>query len=366
MRNLVVYGVQGDAPAASCVIEGVTIGCDIRHTADTAFDAAAPVNASRVLVRKRGFSVNYRDRALILKVALKAPGAFYPVGSDFVGEVVAVGPEVRGVAVGDRVIGDAAYPDSGVPGVPPGVPANSASKELQVFHEAKLARVPDAMSDAVAACFTIGAQTSFSMVRRMQPGPSDRILITSGASNTSLFVIHALRDLARSAWVTTTSPRHVARLRALGVAEVVLLDRGAPFSQHPTIRQVMAERGGFSVVVDPFFDLHLADAVDVMAFGGRYITCGLMDQHTGLGVGTPVSPRSGSTRVLTSIMMKNLQIHGNCIGSRADLRAAIDAHAAGAFPVVVDGVFGGDDAAGLLDRSYNAPDRFGKVAFLYA
>jgi hypothetical protein len=33
--------------------------------------------------------------------------------------------------------------------------------------------------------------------------------------------------------------------------------------------------------------------------------------------------------------------------------------------VLVDRVFSGGDAAGFLDRTYNAPDRFGKVVYLY-
>lgn len=365
MRNVVVYAPR--APEAStCTIAGVAVGCEVRDTQDTGFDPSVSENANRVLVRKRGFSVNYRDRALILAAVLRAPGTFYPIGSDFVGDVIAAGPAVKGLSIGDRVIGDAAYPDSGVPGVRPGVPVNSASKELQIFHEAKLARIPEAMTDDVAACFTIGAQTSFSMVRRTNPGPSDRILVTGGSSNTSLFVIHALGERARFAWVTTTSARYAEKLRALGVAGVILLDRGGTrLSDHPTIRQMCADTGGFTVVIDPFFDLYLAAAVDVMAVGGRYITCGLMDQHTGFGVGQPAPASVGPLITMTQIMLKNLQILGNCIGTTRDLQAAIDAHAAGTFPVLIDGVYGGDDAAGFLDRSYNAADRFGKVVFRY-
>ena len=65
------------------------------------------------------------------------------------------------------------------------------------------------------------------------------------------------------------------------------------------------------------------------------------------------------------VMVNNLQIIGNCLGLTEDLERALAAHSAGHFPVIVDSVFSDGDAAGFLDRTYNAPDRFGKVVYLY-
>lgn len=366
MRSLAVFGPGADADLPTITLEGARVSCALVETDQPAFDPHSPAHARKVLVRKRGFSVNYRDRALILNVALRGPaGSFYPIGSDFVADIIASGSEVQTLAPGDRVIGNAAYPDSGVPGVPAGVPVNSASREDQILHEAKLVKIPEAMADEVAACFTIGAQTSFSMVRKLSLQAGDRVLVTAGVSNTSLFAIQALRRLPVQVYVATTSPRHVARLESLGVAGVILLERGqASFATDAIVQQVLNSHGGFDAVVDPFFDLYLAPSTEVMRPGGRYVTCGLYDQHTHLGVGTPARIPNGGA-VMQRLMMKNLQIIGNCIGLDGDLRAAIEAHAAGQFPVTIDSVFTGTDAAGFLNRSYNAPERFGKVAFLY-
>ncbi|MGE0041723.1 MAG: zinc-binding alcohol dehydrogenase family protein [Vicinamibacterales bacterium] len=367
MRNVVVYGPGADEALPRFLLEGATVPCAVVDGPAPAFDPSAPEHASHVLVKKRGFSVNYRDRALILSMVVRAPyGSYYPVGSDFVGEVVATGPAVRSLAPGDRVIGNAAYPASGAPGVRPGVPVNSASRELQVFHEVKVAKVPDTMSDEVAACFTIGAQTSFSMVRRLRLQAGERVLVTAGSSNTSLFAIHALANQPVTTSVITTSARHVERLRALGVAEVILLDRGRPsWTDQPAMRQVLEDAGPFDAVIDPFFDINLGPATEVMRPGGRYISCGMLDQHTHLGIGTTVGAGPAPVAVMLRLLMGNLEILGNCIGTDADLRAAIDAHAAGRYPVVMDRTFSGRDAAAFFDRSYNAPDRFGKVAFIY-
>lgn len=367
MRNLVVFGPGADESAPRISLEGAAVPCTMVETAAPDFDAAAPENAEQVLVRKRGFSVNYRDRALILSVVLRGPaGSFYPIGSDFVGEVVAVGEAVRGLAPGDRVIGNAAYPDSGVPGVRAGVPVNSASKELQVFHRAKLAKIPAAMSDEVAACFTIGAQTSFSMVRKLELVQGEHVLVTAGGSNTSLFALAALKRLPVKVYVSTTSRLRVQKLQAMGGAEVLLIDRERPdFAAHPTVQRLLEERAGFDAVIDPFFDIHLAPSSAVMRQGGRYVTCGMYDQFSRLGVGQPARRPEGASQIMTRAMIMNHRIIGNCIGLAGDLDAAIAAHAAGEFPVLIDSVFRGTDAASFLDRSYNHPERFGKVAFLY-
>jgi NADPH:quinone reductase-like Zn-dependent oxidoreductase len=147
-----------------------------------------------VLLRKRGFSLNYRDRGIALQIAKhQSEGDFFPIGSDFVAEVLACGSDVTELSPGDRVIPDSAYPNSGEPGVRGGIPVNSASREFQVIPAVKLMRIPPAMSDAVAAGFTIGAQTAMAMERRVDAPAGGAVLVTSARSNTALFSIAALR-----------------------------------------------------------------------------------------------------------------------------------------------------------------------------
>ena len=43
------------------------------------------------------------------------------------------------------------------------LPANHASKEFQIFHKAKLTKIPDSMPDETAASFSIGAQTTYAV-----------------------------------------------------------------------------------------------------------------------------------------------------------------------------------------------------------
>ncbi len=145
MRNIAICGsdIQRLTPTGQSAIqtinlEGVTVRCGLVETPDPQINRTAPENQEKVLVKVTAFSCNYRDKALILKMATRGPAnSFYVVGSEFVGEVVAVGPAVTGFRPGNRVIGNGSYPHSGAEGIPPGIPTNNGSKEYQVFHAAK-------------------------------------------------------------------------------------------------------------------------------------------------------------------------------------------------------------------------------------
>lgn len=374
MRNFAVFGPSRSAdekPRAKVEMEGVTIDCRIVETPDPLFDPDTADNCAMALVRKRGFSLNYRDRSFILGTALNAPAdKFAVLGSEFVGEIIACGPKARGLQPGDRVIANNAYPDSGAPEVLGGIPGNMLSKELQVLHAAKLARIPDTMTDAEAAGFSIGAQTTFSMLRKLALAPGAAVLVTGGRSNTTLFTINALKAQAFAPpveiYVSTTSDASEQSLRSLSVAKVIRIDPSTPsFVNDPVVQQVLRERGGFDAVIDPFFDIHLIPALPVLKQNGRYITCGLYDQTSHLVPQQRSFQPPSTAGVMGRVMFNNLQIIGNCLGLTEDLERALRAYSAQRFPVILDRVFSDGDAAGFLDRTYNAPDRFGKVIYLY-
>lgn len=74
----------------------------------------------------------------------------------------------------------------------PGLSTQRASAELQVHQRAKLMKIPAAMPLAEAAAFSVGAQTAYSIIRRLAPARGAHIAVTAASSNTSLFLIKAL------------------------------------------------------------------------------------------------------------------------------------------------------------------------------
>lgn len=362
MRALAIIGRDHAAAAQARVIEveGVAVRAAILSVAEPRFDPVAQPDS--VLLRVLGFSMNFRDRALALRMAVSPrTDGFYVVGSDFVAEVLTVGQAIDDLVPGDHVIPDCPWP-AGTAGSPGGIPTNHASRELQVLRRAALMRVPAAMDLAVAACFSIGSQTAQSMVRRIRPAAGERVLLTAPRSNTALFVLGVLAGTGAVVHGVSSSGRDADRLRMLGIETLIVANaREDSLADHPGFAAVLAE-GGYDAVVDPFADLYLPQVVPLMAVGGRYITCGIEDQSSHLtGVQRPPAPHQ---QIIVQMMAKNLCLMGNCLGSSDDLRRALDAYVAGHFTVQIDRVFR-DDAPGFLERTYVAADRFGKVAFRY-
>lgn len=369
MRGLAICGrgMGGTGRLDTVSIEGVAVRCGVLQIIPPEFDPRTPENRRRVQVQVRAFSCNYRDKTLILKMATRGPSdRFYVIGSEFVGQVVAVGEDVSRVSVGQRVIGDNCYPDLRPSGWARGVPTNNASREFLVLREEKVFPVPDSMSDAVAAAFSIGAQTAYSMVRKADPGPGRHVLVTAAGSNTSLFAIAALRSRGVHVYATTTSARHENRLNALGLTQLFRVDRaGGTFADVPDIREVARRLDGFDAVIDPFYDLHLPRVVPVMAFGARYVTCGLYDQHLQLLPSARPSAPPDYRQCLELALLKNISLVGNCAGVTRDLEDAVRDLTAGAFEVLVDSVHRDDQAGAFLERTYAASDRLGKVVYAY-
>ncbi|HEX5875774.1 MAG TPA: medium chain dehydrogenase/reductase family protein, partial [Pyrinomonadaceae bacterium] len=165
-------------------IKGHPVTCGIIASEAPRFDPRAPEFESSVLIKIRAFSCNYRDMNLIFSALKKGPGeSFFSIGSEFVGDVLEIGSKVTSVEVGDRVIGDCFYHGGGRTPARQGVVTNHASKEYQVVAESKIIRIPDPMPDDVAASFTIGAQTTYSMVRKLNLEPGANVLVTAAKSN---------------------------------------------------------------------------------------------------------------------------------------------------------------------------------------
>jgi len=350
-------------------MEGVPVACGIVETQDSSFDRKAAENRYNVLVKVKAFSCNYRDKALIFTTMKKGvENSFYAVGSEFVGEVVEIGSGVTNLQVGDRVIGNNHYTGAGqsASGVAEGVPTNHASKEYQVLHQDKLIRIPSRMSAEVAAAFSIGAQTAYSMIRKLDVTEGVNVLVTSAKSNTSLFAINALKKYNANVYVTSTSTSFEKELKEMSVRELVQVDPGVKsFFQHERLSKIVAETGLFDCVFDPFCDLHLGRVIGIMAPGGRYVTCGLCNQYQSL-IGQEFHYVGPSLQdILFFAIVKNLHIIGNCIGLTQDLEDALQDYAAGRFDIIVDSVFSGNQVANFFNRTYNARDRFGKVVYQY-
>ena len=374
MRQLAIIGSErssdGIVPGTegSFTLEGVPVRIGIIETEAPKFDPDLPQNADLVQFRVRAFSCNYRDRGLILRTALsERRRGYYVVGSDFVGEVMAVGRNVTGLQPGDRVIPDNAYGAPLTSADPqPGIPTNHGSKEIQAMHHKKLIRVPEQMSDVIAGSLSIGAQTAYSMVRRLDLAAGERVLVTGAKSNTALFVIAALRNKGVEVVGLSTSTRHKSRLKSLGLSDLIVVDPSeANWFQGKGIRGHLLNHGGFNAVIDPFSDVYLPGLYALMEFGSRYISCGVADQHSGLVGKKPFGNSVQLGTFMAHLVTQNITLIGNCLGVRQDLLTAVEDAASGKYPVDQFIDTPTSDPHRFFENTYADRGNFGKSTFCY-
>lgn len=362
---------EGDSRLCRVDLDGVPMHFALLNAQMPPFDPAKQRRG--VLVRKKAFSCNYRDKGFLVGTLVdwKSTATDKPkltgFGSEFMAEVLAIGNEVTQMRVGEWVMGEVSFPTPPAPGIAPGIPTNQSSNAYDVFHETKLIRVPKGLSVAEAASFSIGAVTGHSMIRRLKLKPEDRILVTAGRSNTSLFALEMLKPLGLTTYTTCSDPTFDDHFRALGVADVFHLRM--PLSSEAEQEAWNRIRAlDLTAIIDPFFDLHVASATQWLGYGGRYITCGLFNQYFGdIGqVERAAQYALDGVPLLLSVMAKNIELIGNCIGTRQDMETAIAQAEAGQWRVPIDSVWSGPEGiVPFLERSFNASDRFGKVVFLY-
>ena len=321
------------------------------------FDPDSPSNAAYILIKVLAFSCNYRDKGLLLNnVQLLESGTreFLPFGSEFCGEILAVGKEVEGLKPGDRVMGNNAYPDSGVEGVLPGVATNFASLGYLRLHMAKVVLVPEYFSDEAAAAFSIGAQTAAGMIRASGILNTGGIpLVFSARSATSLFLIRQLNYYGLPPLCVTSSVWSEEEIKQILPAKLV--------EEFYSLRKWNSYRNYFTHVFDPFFDMNIDIANTILKQGGTYMTCGFKNQHPLLSSSSPTEIEPKVRSALALSIPKLLSLRGHCLGTDNDLRFSLEHSSESMFAPIIDSVYGPTDGILFLTKSFADPARFGKV-----
>ncbi|GAA0277417.1 NADP-dependent oxidoreductase [Cryptosporangium japonicum] len=175
-------------------------------------DVERPVpGAGQVLVEMRAASINPGEA----KIREGLLHALYPAtfpsgeGSDLAGVVVEVGPGVTRFAAGDEVFG---FTDR-----------RASHAELVLASETELAPKPAELSWEVAGSLYVAGATAWAMVRAVDPGPGDVVVVTGAAGGVGSLAV----QLARRAGATVigvAGPRHHEWLASLGVSPVAYGD----------------------------------------------------------------------------------------------------------------------------------------------
>lgn len=215
-------------------------------------DVPSPVpGPSEVKVRLRARGVSFSD---VLRVAgtyhVKTPLPFIP-GGEAAGEITALGTEVTGFAVGDRVL------------------CGGGFAEETVQSAASVIKLPPKVSFEAAAAFRSNYATAFYALQRARLQPGETLLVHGAAGGVGLATVDMGKLLGARVIATARSHERLAVCSSLGADEVI--DYTTGFRE-----QVLALTGGrgADVVFDPVGGDVFDESVRCIAPFGRLLIVG--------------------------------------------------------------------------------------------
>jgi len=292
----------------------------------------------QVLLRMKASSLNYRDLVVPDRGYGSHTGTLplIPV-SDGVGEVVAVGTEVRRVAVGDRVC-PAFFPHwiTGEPSLERmtslGGPIDGTMAEYMCLPEESVAKAPPHLTDTEAATRPCAALTAWSaLVTSGATRPGDRVLV-QGCGGVALFAVTFAKLLGAHVTVISSSDERIARVKALG-ADAAINYRAVPEWAKAT-REITDGRG-YDLVVELGGEKTLPQSLRCIRPGGTLAMIGVLSgsaMATSLGLivtrqvrlqGVTVGHRDGFVAMLRAIDLHQVKPVVDRVFAFAELKEAM-------------------------------------------
>ncbi len=207
------------------------------------------------------------------------------VGYQCAGTAVAVGPAVRRVAVGDRVVT---------------VGLDGSHAELRSVPEAFCWRIPEPLSTEAAAVVPVAFGTAHDCLfefGHLQDG--ETVLVQAGASGVGIAAIQMAKQAGARVLASASRDDKLGRLAELG------MDEGINYATNPLVAEVrrLTEGRGVDLVVESVGGDGLGDALQCLAYRGRCVSLG-------------DAGRSGSTLIdMALVRPNNLTLTGYFLGA---------------------------------------------------
>lgn len=310
----------------------------------------APPRGKDVLVRIGAVALNHRD----LMFADGRSGAGGPLtvpASDAAGTVVAVGPDVGSLAVGDRVV-SSFFPDwlSG-PATDVGIARalggtlDGVLAEHVVLPETAWVPAPGHLTDIEAATLSCAGVTAWHALFGIEPLPPNSTVALLGTGGVSIWALQLAKAAGHRVMITSSDDAKLLRARELG-ADVTLNYRSVPH-WGSELRRL---NGGLGVdrVLDVGGPETIAESIAALRTGGTVAVIGRISG----GSPARIDP--------ADLFLGNKRLVGLMVGSR-EMAMALARFVEGAkLHPVVDRVFGFDQAQQAY-RHLAAARHLGKI-----
>lgn len=223
-----------------------------------------PTPKSReILVRVRAAGVNFPDTLMINDLyQIKPPRPFAP-GGEISGDVIALGPDTSGFAIGDRVLALTGY--------------GGFSTHLNIKAQAAIP-FPASMPYDDAACFVFTYGTSYHALKdRAALRAGETLLVLGAAGGVGSAAIELGKAMGARVIAAVSSPDKAAFCKSVGADETIVYARDMTReAQKELSAQIKALAGGdgVDVVYDAVGGDYAEPALRSMAWNGRFLVVG--------------------------------------------------------------------------------------------
>jgi NADPH:quinone reductase-like Zn-dependent oxidoreductase len=257
----------------------------------------------QVLVKVKASSLNFHDNVNLMGL-LPGPWPRVPM-TDGAGEVVATGPGVDELRLGDRVMG--AFHPGWLDGPPSPeakreVPGDSGDGWLQQYRVADvdgLVRTPEYLSDVEAATIPCAGVTAWSALVEAKIGEGD-VVVTQGTGGVSLFAVQLARMRGATVILTSSSDDKLKIGSDLGAMHLINY-RTTPDWETEVKR--LTDGRGADLVVEVGGPATLAHSLHSTAMGGTIAVIGVLS-------GFDTAPIA-----VAEVMLNNLRVIGITVGT---------------------------------------------------
>ncbi|KZT64900.1 NAD(P)-binding protein [Daedalea quercina L-15889] len=285
-----------------------------------------PPKSTEVLVKVHAVSLQYRD--------LMVATGQYPLGqkenlvpgSDLAGEILAVGDDVKGWAVGDKVCANFATDhifgdvDDQIKGTGLGAPIDGVLTEYKVLPAHSLVKIPHGYSYIEASTLPCAAVTAYNALLSLNPLKGGDTVLVLGTGGVSIFALQFAVASGATVIATSSSDNKLAIAKKLGAAHLINYKKTPDWE-----KEVLRITGGRGVdhVIEVGGAGTINKSIASARFGGTVSVIGF------------VAGAGDMSNLPGFILNRGVIVRGILIGSRVQFEAMIRLiNATGLKPVV--------------------------------